>query len=82
MVYLTSPEGGRTVFPGQGLEEEAVEGEGEAGEERAAEAVACELEREADEDVARNHSHRPQRARRRPPPLPPGSTHHQRGSAL
>ena len=63
-------------------EEEAVEGEGEAGEERAAEAVACELEREADEDVARNHSHRPQRARRRPPPLPPGSTHHQRGSAL
>ena len=27
MVYLSSPEGGRTVFPGQGLEEEAVEGD-------------------------------------------------------
>ena len=63
-------------------EEEAVEGEGEAGEETAAEAVACELERQADEDVARHHSHRPQRVRRPPPPLPPGSTHRQRGSAL
>ena len=27
MVYLSSPEGGRTVFPGQGLKEEAVEGD-------------------------------------------------------
>ena len=58
------------------------EGEVEAGEEGAAEAVDGEAEREADEDVAMHTSHRPRRERRPPPPLPPGSTYHQRGSAL
>ena len=58
------------------------EGEVEAGEEGAAEAVDGGAEREAGEDVAMHASHRPRRERRPPPPLPPGSTYHQRGSAL